>query len=78
MNIKKHVVLLRGEHLKNLYDYLHKPEYRLYWNASRGYSDQFATKHDAILHAIINNPDERIQVITGFDIICHETLCQKK
>jgi hypothetical protein len=69
---------LRGEHVKNLYDYLHDAGYRLKWDESRGYSAAFAKKHDEILKDIIENPGKIVRLVAGFDDICNCGACPKK
>jgi hypothetical protein len=70
MNPSKRVSL-RGEHLQNLYDYLHDPAYRLKWDEKQGYSAEFARRHDEIIRGIIENPERPITVIAGLDDICN-------
>jgi hypothetical protein len=66
---------LRGEHLANLGQYL--AGVRLKWNSARGYSDEFAAGHDAVLRGIVDNPDATVTVVAGMDDICHCSLCPR-
>ena len=68
---------LRGEHLQNLYDYLHDPAYRLKWDEKQGYSAEFARRHDEIIRGIIENPDRPLTVVTGPDDICNCGVCPR-
>jgi hypothetical protein len=75
---RKKPASLRGEHLQNLYDYLHDPTYRLKWDKQRGYSAEFAQRHDEIIRGIIENPERRLTIVAGFDDICNYAACPKK
>lgn len=67
--------VLRGEHLPNLNRYL-KGE-RLKWDESKGYSLEFAKKHDEVLKDIIEKK-KCIKIIEGFDDICNCGVCPNK
>jgi len=71
-------VILRGEHLHNLHDYLADATYRLKWDERQGYSAAFAREHDEILKGIVENPECVVTVVTGTDDICNRTSCPRK
>lgn len=67
--------ILRGEHLVNLQEYLQG--IRLKWNESKGYSSEFAKKHDEILKDIIEKK-KNTRIVTGFDEICNCGVCPNR
>jgi hypothetical protein len=68
-------IRLRGEHVANLRQYLEGV--RLKWGADRGYSDEFAAAHDAVLRRIVEEPDALVTVVTGMDDICNCGVCPR-
>jgi hypothetical protein len=75
MNDPENSIMLRGEHLANLQQYLEGV--RLKWNAARGYSDEFAEEHDNVLKSIAEHPEQHVQVVEGMDSICNCGVCPK-
>ena len=71
-------VKLRGEHLVNLYRYMHEPDYRLVFGEDQGYDATFAKRHDEILQSVLDDPAQVVVVVTGLDAICTTAACPKR
>jgi hypothetical protein len=75
MNDTENIIMLRGEHLANLLEYMEGV--RLKWNEARGYSDEFAREHDNVLQSIAEHLDQRVKVVEGMDSICNCGVCPR-
>ena len=71
------VVTIRGEHLINVYWYMHDPTYRLKFGPAQGYDERFARRHDEIIADLIASPDQLVKAVLGLDDICLKTPCPK-
>jgi hypothetical protein len=67
---------IRGEHLTNVREYL--AGVRLKWDASRGYSAEFAREHDEVIRNAVESPERVVVVVTGPDDICNCGVCPRK
>jgi hypothetical protein len=70
-------VSIRGEHLINVYWYLHDPDYRLKFGPAQGYDEAFARRHDELIAELIANPEQPVKAVLGLDDICLKTPCPK-
>ncbi|MEI6502709.1 MAG: DUF1284 domain-containing protein [Armatimonadota bacterium] len=70
-------ITIRGEHLINVYWYLHDPTYRLKFGPAQGYDECFARRHDEIIAELIANPDQPVKAVLGLDDICLKSPCPK-
>lgn len=71
------VISLRGHHLPNLREYV-KDGVRLHFDERFGYTTTFAKAHDAILDAIVKNPEQTVRLVAGTDDICNCGVCPNK
>ena len=62
--------------MTNIRDYLNGV--RLKWDASRGYSAEFAQQHDEVIRRTVDEPDRVVVVVAGRDDICNCGCCPKK
>lgn len=67
---------VRGEHLTNIRDYL--DGVRLKWDASKGYSAEFAEQHDKVIRGVVDDPERLVVIVAGLDDICNCGVCPCK
>lgn len=70
-------ITLRGEHLINLYRYAHERSYRLVFDETKGYTSEFARRHDDLMQKIIDHPTQPARVVMGCDDLCLKPPCPK-
>lgn len=71
------VVTIRGEHLINVYWYMHDPTYRLKFGPAQGYDECFARRHDEIIADLIASPEQEVKAVLGPDDLCLKSPCPK-
>jgi len=69
-------IVLRGEHLSNLRRYVVEGA-RLQWDEARGYSAEFARRHDDVLERIVRSPGRKVRIVATTDDICNCGACPK-